>query len=81
LFTIFSHGISLQFEHQQLLKARHNFQAKNYCDGRKERKEGGLTLIFQFVNFILFLDLSLVRLNQGYSIFDVHNAWKISLSL
>ncbi|XP_022635484.1 endoribonuclease Dicer homolog 2 isoform X2 [Vigna radiata var. radiata] len=33
------HGISLQFEHQQLLKARHNFQAKNYCDGLKQSKE------------------------------------------
>ncbi|KAL9315523.1 hypothetical protein ACSQ67_016524 [Phaseolus vulgaris] len=40
------HGISLQFEHQQLLKARHNFQAKNYCDGRKERKEGEASKAF-----------------------------------
>ncbi|XP_027927327.1 endoribonuclease Dicer homolog 2-like [Vigna unguiculata] len=40
------HGISLQFEHQQLLKARHNFQAKNYCDGRKQRKEGEASKAF-----------------------------------
>ncbi|TKY72393.1 Endoribonuclease Dicer-like 2 [Spatholobus suberectus] len=33
------HGIQLQFEHQRLLKARHNFQAKNYCHGRKQGKE------------------------------------------
>ncbi|KOM37874.1 hypothetical protein LR48_Vigan03g125600 [Vigna angularis] len=40
------HGISLQFEHQQLLKARHNFQAKNYCDGRQQRKEGEASKAF-----------------------------------
>ncbi|CAJ1794964.1 unnamed protein product [Sphenostylis stenocarpa] len=40
------HGISLQFEHQQLLKARHNFQAKNYCDGLKQRKERGASKAF-----------------------------------
>ncbi|XP_029129825.1 endoribonuclease Dicer homolog 2 isoform X2 [Cajanus cajan] len=32
------HGIELQFEHQQLIKARHKFQVKNYCHGRKQGK-------------------------------------------
>ncbi|KAK7412825.1 hypothetical protein VNO78_04480 [Psophocarpus tetragonolobus] len=33
------HDIQLQFEHQQLLKARHKFQVKNYCHGLKQGKE------------------------------------------
>ncbi|XP_020230787.1 endoribonuclease Dicer homolog 2 isoform X2 [Cajanus cajan] len=33
------HGIQLEFEHQQLVKARHNFQVKNYCHGLKHGKE------------------------------------------
>ncbi|KAL2341556.1 hypothetical protein Fmac_009496 [Flemingia macrophylla] len=33
------HQIQLEYEHQQLLKARHNFQVKNYCHGRKQGKE------------------------------------------
>ncbi|KAL5176997.1 Endoribonuclease Dicer 2 [Glycine soja] len=33
------HGIQLQFEHQQLIKARHSFQVKNYRHGHKQGKE------------------------------------------
>ncbi|XP_028180116.1 endoribonuclease Dicer homolog 2-like isoform X1 [Glycine soja] len=40
------HGIQLQFEHQRLLKARHIFQVKNHCHGRKQGKEGEVSKAF-----------------------------------
>ncbi|KAK7380383.1 hypothetical protein VNO78_32893 [Psophocarpus tetragonolobus] len=40
------HSIQFQFEHQWLLKARQNFQVKNYCHGRKQGKRREATRAF-----------------------------------
>ncbi|XP_061339730.1 endoribonuclease Dicer homolog 2-like isoform X2 [Gastrolobium bilobum] len=40
------HGIQLQFEHQLLLKARHMFQVKNYCNGCRQANDREASNIF-----------------------------------
>ncbi|KAJ1414388.1 Ribonuclease III domain [Sesbania bispinosa] len=40
------HGTQLHFEHQRLLKARHIFQVKNYCHGRRQEKHEETSKVF-----------------------------------